>query len=211
MIAHPLKTLNKKMTEKQAEKYRLKIKKLKNALAADKRRCGGYYDDSRGLRYLPPQYYIKLGDFSGGLRYLKWFDKNFPDDTGFPDFLFEWVIILFKTGNLKQAEQKAFGVFYSNTYIFDKFFNRPIVAIDKYENSNIDVPSYVESFNYSCSQTDLEDFTEWLDNLIKSDRFVKVSQKLVDIFKKLKTEKDRELRIYLLQQARQLRDNFLFD
>ena len=38
------------MTEKQAEKLQLKIKKIKAELAADKRRWGGFYDDSRGLR-----------------------------------------------------------------------------------------------------------------------------------------------------------------
>lgn len=74
------------MTEKQAEKLQLKIKKIKAELAADKRRWGGFYDDSRGLRYLPPELYVKLQDWHGGLRYLKWFEKNFPDDIGFQIF-----------------------------------------------------------------------------------------------------------------------------
>jgi len=196
------------MTDKQADKLRLKIKKLKNALAADKRRWAGYYDDSRGLRYMPTQYYIKLGDFDGGLKYLKWFHKNFPDDSGFPDFLFEWTIILFKTGDLKQAEQKAFKVFYSNAYIFDKFFGRPIVPIDKYEHSNIDIPAYTDYFNYTYNQPDLADFVDWLDKFTKSDKFVATSQKFIDIHKRLKTEKDSKTRQYLLKQSYQLCDNF---
>lgn len=196
------------MTDKQADKLRLKIKKLKNALAADKRRWAGYYDDSRGLRYLPTQYYIKLGDFDGGLKYLKWFHKNFPDDSGFPDFLFEWTIILFKTGDLKQAEQKAFKVFCSNAYIFDKFFGRPIVPIDKYEHSNIDIPAYTDYFSYTYNQPDLADFADWLDKFTKSDKFIAASQKFIDIHKRLKTEKDSKTRQYLLKQMYQLRDNF---
>ncbi len=194
------------MTEKQAEKLRQKIKRIKLDFAADKRRWGGYYDDSRGLRYLPTQYYIKLGDFPQGLKYLKWFHKNFPDDSGFPDFLFEWTIILFKTGNIREAEQKAFETYCSNTYIFNKFFGRPIVPLDKYENSNIDISAYADCFNYSCQQPDLVDFGDWLDKFIKTEKFTEASQKFIDLYKRLKIEEDTETRGYLIRQARQLEE-----
>ncbi|MBK6877118.1 MAG: hypothetical protein IPG99_11910 [Ignavibacteria bacterium] len=39
--------------------------------------AGAAYDDSGGIRYLPPRYYIQLENFSGGLRYMNWFNKNF--------------------------------------------------------------------------------------------------------------------------------------
>lgn len=76
------------MTAKQIEKLQNKIADIKQALATEKRKFGGY-DDSRGLRYLPTKYFIQLGDFLGGQAYTTWFDKNFSDDVGFPDFLFE--------------------------------------------------------------------------------------------------------------------------
>jgi hypothetical protein len=73
------------LTPKQEERLRLKIKRIKSALAADKKRWGGFYDDSRGLRYLPLRHFIELEDFKGGLRYTNWFEKNFPDDICFPE------------------------------------------------------------------------------------------------------------------------------
>jgi hypothetical protein len=103
------------MTPKQAERIKTKIKRIKAELAADKKRWGGYYDDSRGLRYMPPRFYIQLGDYTGGLRYMNWFKKNFPNDSGFPVFLFEWTIILFKTGRLKEIAHKVFETFRRNT------------------------------------------------------------------------------------------------
>lgn len=196
------------MTDKQADKLRLKIKKIKAALAADKRRWGGFYDDSGGFRYLPTEFYVKLGDWTGGLKYLKWFHKNFPDDSGFADFLFEWTIILFKSGELKQAEQMAFSVFCSNTYTMDKFFGRPIVPIDKYENSNIDIAEFTNNFIYSYDQPNLVDFAAWLDKFTGSERFVEASQKFIDIYRRLKAENDREKRSNLIGQARQLEDQF---
>jgi len=196
------------MTEKQAEKLREKIKRIRLDLAADKKRWGGFFDDSRGLRYLPTQYYIKLCDFDGGLKYLKWFDKNFPDDSGFADFLFEWTIILFKTDNMKSAEKKAFETYCSNIYIFDKFFGRPVIPIDKYEESNFDNPAFVDAFTYSNSHADLIEFSSWLDNFTKTEKFVEASQKFVDIYKLLKTENRTEKRRNLIRQAGQLAEQF---
>lgn len=196
------------MTDKQADKLRLKIKKIKAALAADKKRWGGFYDDSGGLRYMPPRYYIKLEDWAGGRSYLKWFHKNFPDDNGFPHFLFEWTIILFKSGDLKQAGQKAFHTFCSNTYIIDKFFGRPIMPLDKYENSNTDIPEFADYLNYLSDQPNLADFADWLDNFTKTEKFVAASQKFIDIYRRLKTESDSETRLFLIRQARQLEEQF---
>lgn len=196
------------MTEKQAEKLRQKIKRIKLDLAADKRRWGGFYDDCRGLRYLPPEYYIKLGDFTGALRYFKWFSKNFPDDSGFPDFLFEWTITLFKTKCIRKAEKKAFETYCSNTYIFDKFFDRTVIPLDKYEGSNIDIPDYVNYFNYSSKQPHLIDFSDWLDNHTRTERFQAACQKYIDINKRLKKENDPETRGDLIRQVRKLEEQY---
>lgn len=193
------------MTPKQQERILNKIKKIKAALAADKRYWGGEYHDGRGLRYLPPRHYIELNDFTGGLRYFNWFNKNFPDDSCYPDFLFEWTIVLFKTGRLKEAEKKAFETFRRNTYLFDVFFGKPLIEIKKYEGSNLDTQEFAENyFGYSIKQDNLTDFSEWLDKFIGTEKFTRLSNKLLDIHKRLLTEKDRETRYYLIQLERQL-------
>jgi hypothetical protein len=196
------------MTEKQAEKLKQKIKQIKAALAADKKRWGGYYDDSRGLRYLPPRYYLKLGDYTGGLRYVNWFKKNFPDDSGFPDFLFEWTVILFKRNRLKEAEKKVFETFCANTYIFDQFFGKPIVPIEKYEGSNLARPDFTDYFIYSSQDPKLADFSQWLAKLIESERFQTASQEFIDLHKQLKHEHKTEIRRALVDQASELEKNF---
>src|SRR5690625_2995189 len=194
------------MTPKQQERIKNKIKKIKTALAADKRNWGGQYHDGSGLRYLPPQFYIQLEDFSGGLRYFNWFNKNFPDDSGFPDFLFEWTIILFKTGRLKEAEKKAFDTFCSNTYLFDKFFGRKLTKIEKWEGSNLQTLDFAENhFSYNSRQDNLADFSVWLDDFSTSEKFLYLSNRFLDIQIQFKTIKDKETRFYSIQQERQLR------
>jgi len=191
------------MTDKQVEKAKAKIKKIRATLAAEKRKIG-CYDDSRGLRYLPTELYIKLADYSGGLTYLKWFDKNFPDDSGFPNFLFEWTVLLYKTGDILGAEKKALQTFFSNSYIFDKFFNRPYQKVDKYENSNWENSSLADELEYSKNQPDLLDFTNWLDNYLATEKFKKARDKFIDINKRRKNEQDQEKRTYLFRHLRQI-------
>lgn len=191
------------MTPKQAERLQKKISDIRRALAAEKRKFGAY-DDSRGLRYLPTRYYMQLSDYRGGLTYLRWFSKNFPDDGGFPDFLFEWTVILFKSGRLKEAAQKAFETFCANTYLFYRFFGRPVVPVDKWEGSNLATPSFTEHFPYSSGQAELADFSLWLDNLTLSEDFTYRSSRYMEFYKRLKTEDDREARFELLMEARQL-------
>lgn len=191
------------MTPKQIERLKKKIADIRSALAAEKRRFGAY-DDSRGLRYLPSRYYIKLGDYKGGLTYLRWFDRNFPDDAGFPDFLFERAMILFQAGKPQEAEKKAFEAFCANTYLFDKFFGRSVTPIDKWEGSNWEGPSFADHFDYSSGQAELGDFGEWLGQFILTEDFKNRSNQYIDIYKRLKTEGDSGARSDLLLQARQL-------
>lgn len=157
------------MTPNQVEIIKKKIKRIKLTLSAEKRKHGDF-DDSRGLRYVPPHYYIQIGDMKGALNYFKWYSLNFPDDLHFPDFLFEWIIVLFKNGKMKEAEQKVIETFYQNTYLFDKFFNRPIQPIAKKEMGNWQIPAFTECLPYNCRQTELADFSEWLEKLLQTDK-----------------------------------------
>jgi hypothetical protein len=191
------------MTPKQTDKLKKKIADIKRILAAEKRKFG-CYDDSRGLRYLPTSYFIQLGDYTGGLAYLKWFDKNFPDDGGFPEFLFESAILLFKTGRQKEAGDAAFRTYCENPYWIDRFFGLPLIPLDIWHPSNLTEVEYTQALVYSSTQPDLEDFTEWLQELLLTEDFTRRCTRYIEIYHRLKTETDEETRSYLVQEAYQL-------
>jgi hypothetical protein len=96
----------------------------------NRKRWGGYYHDGLGLRYLHPVLYLKINDYKGAMRYFRWFDKNFPDDCGFPIFLVEWTITLFKSGKMAEAEKKALQTFIANTNPWDKFLGKELLHFD---------------------------------------------------------------------------------
>jgi hypothetical protein len=191
------------MTEKQKERVRNKIAKIRKELAADKKRWGGYHDDSRGLRYMPPALFVKLRDYKGGLRYLRWFDRAFPDESGYPLFLFEWTLILFKTGNLKEAEKKACQTFFSNSYFLHKFLGIEVESLIESKNSN---PELAGNLIYSKDDPELIEFCAWLDSLLKSEKFKQFAKELTDIENKLETESTGQMRSALVKRRYALID-----
>jgi hypothetical protein len=198
---------HKQVTETQINKVKVKIKRIRGVLSAEKRRYGAF-DDSRGIRFTPPGLFIKIGDYTGAMTYMKWYKKNFPDDMGFPDFLFEWTLILFMNNKLKEAERKAFEAFCSNTYIFDKFFGKPVVSILKFENFNTDKPEFTEYFSYSAEKPELSSFSGWLQGLINENRFKELSEAFLKVNKRLYSEDDHETRSYLLLHSNQIKYSY---
>ena len=197
------------MTPQQTEKLKKKIADIKRILAAEKRKYGAY-DDGRGLRYLPTGYFVQLGDHKGGLAYLKWFYKNFPDDGGFPEFLFDSAILLFKAGRLNEAANAAFQTFCSNPYWIDRFLGRTPVPLDTWHSSNLMQVEYTKALTYTSDQQDLIDFADWLRELITTEEFIRRSSRYLEIYRQLKTETDKESRHRLAQEAFQLQGERLY-
>ena len=195
-------------TPKQVERVKEKIKRLKAALAFDRKQWGGFHHDGQGIRYLIPAFYIKIEDYKGGQRYFNWFNKTFSDDSGDPAFLFEWAITLFMNGKTTEAGKKLFEAFSRNTYIIDKFLGKEIIAIDKWEGSGLESPDFTNYFIYSATDPKLAAFSEWLKLFVETEKFSVASEKFLEIQKKLKDEDDKETRQYLLKAEEQLILNF---
>lgn len=189
------------MTPKQIDHLKKKIADIKRQLAAEKRKFGAY-DDSRGLRYLPTKYYIQLGDFTGGLTYTRWFAKNFPGDAGFPDFLFEWLLILFKTGKLREAEQKAVTVFCADIHLLDQFLSRPSSPPEPWEREELYSSS--NDLAHVHQQPALTDFAPWLATLTASADFHRSASRFIELRRQLYSERDLAQRQALVTQLQQL-------
>ena len=176
------------MTSKQVVRVKLKIEKYKKALAADKKYWGGQYRDSQGIRYVIPGLFIKIQEYNGAFKYLNWFKKNFPDDSGYPVFLFECAFILFKCDKLTEAERKLYSTFFSNTFLIDKFLDKEPLIFDKYEGSNWENESLVENFSYSHNDMEFLEFAIWAENILKSRKFLDTANEFIEIQQKLKNE-----------------------
>jgi hypothetical protein len=195
----PIFTHQLQMKDKQKEKIKEKIKKIRRELAAEKRKFGGI-DDSRGRRYLPSKLYVQIGDYVGGLRYLKWFNKNFSDDIGSPDFLFESSIILFKTGKLSDAEDYVLKTYFSNEFLIDKFFDRSLTDSEKKARTSFRPVDHLASFQYRHDETAFLEFGEWLRDFILSERFSNTKKEYDDIKRQLEKEPIGQQRNILVER-----------
>lgn len=182
------------MTEKQIEKIKKKIRKHRAFLRAEKRKLG-WYDDSYGKRYIIGMLYIQIEDYKSALRYFNWFDKEFSDDVGFPDFLLTWCLSLFKSNKLKEAEIKAIEVSFSNTYLIPLLLRKKIKEIRKSELSsveNINAAKYmVAEWKDKYNQ---KDFNEWLSQFLETPKYQSYINEFIDIKKKLLLEDEVENR-----------------
>ena len=195
------------MTEKQAERIRLKIKKIRAALAAERKFFGGFYDDSRGQRYLPPRYYVQLADWSGGLTYFRWFLKNFPDDCGFGEFWLEAAIIYYKSGKMEQAEKMAYRTFFNNAYVFDVFFGRPLLVY-VYKFKGFHSPEMAQRLPFSSKQEGLGDFATWLETFTTTPEFMQVRETYIDLNQRINALSVSKERSALLAEVRVLETHY---
>lgn len=99
------------------------------------------------------------------------------------------------------TKDKVFQTFYSNPYLFDKFFGRPIQRLDMWHSSNFEKPEYVDALLYFSQQVDLQDFAEWLGGIITEDQFIHRADRYVEIQKLLGNEREPAMRRKLVAEA----------
>ncbi|WP_179353862.1 hypothetical protein [Winogradskyella vidalii] len=192
------------MTEKQIESVKRKIAKIKKGLAADKKHWGGFHHDSGGLRYLPPELYLKIQDYTGSLRYFNWFSKNFPEDSEHPIILFEWAVTLYKTKRIQLAEKKIKQTFFSNTLLLDMFLGKAPLLLNKSEQIKWEHEQLIKHFKYSKNQVELTDFTQWLDSFMKTESFLEFANKLLKLNRQIEEEPLGEIRSALVERKYKL-------
>ena len=161
------------MTPKHIERIQNKIKRIRKEIYEEKKIWGGYHD-GRGLRYIPFELYLRIQDFKGGLTYLRWFDKNFPDDNQMPEIMLMASLICFKNNKIKEAERKLMLAYFADKLILKVLLGTPIE-----KNDIPDSNSYLEAIKVFISdlkkQNDLTDFQDWVTQIQKSETFTKDS------------------------------------
>ena len=184
------------MTPCEKQALEDQIERIRASIETELQLLDGYNDELREV-YIPVGYYLQMEDYKAGLKYLRWYQKIVHGDVGEPDFLFECAVILFMNGKIKEAERKAVETFFHNTYIFDKYFGRELVPVDKDESWEHEQPEFLTDFKYSCTQPKLADFTQWLLEFEQSEKFQSISKRYNAALVWLKYEKDRKVRDYL--------------
>jgi hypothetical protein len=191
------------MTDKQIERIKKKIKSYRAMLSAEKRKFGGYFDN-RSLRYMLPEFYLKIMDYKGGLNYYRWFAREFPDDIGFPEFNLYWALTLFKNNKMEEAIAKTYKTAFSNTYLIDLICSKEVKSIDKSETIGFESLGYAKEVVDDCVKLLTDDFIIWLNSLIKTEDYKSNLNKFISIQKLIKDEPVGKLRSKLIDESGKL-------
>jgi hypothetical protein len=187
------------MTDKQIEKIKKQIRSLRAKLSAEKRKHG-WYDDSRGYRFIIPDLYLQIEDYKGALRYFNWFEKEFEMDSGFPDFNLAWTITLYKNKKHELAIKKLYTTAFSNTYLIDLILGNKPLRIDKSELiswESLDFAIEIEKYWKRMLSTD---FVDWLKDVASYDDFKKNMADYIGLKKLIADEKIGKERERLLKE-----------
>ena len=119
------------------------ISRITSRLKYEKRTFGSI-DDSAGARYLLGPLYLLRDDVDGSLKSFKWFEKNFPDDSGEPFHYLCWALAYYRSGQLKKAEDKLIQTMLLNLYLIPHILGDDLPIYDIWHGSNMDEKGYID-------------------------------------------------------------------
>ena len=188
------------MTSEQISLIKTKIIKLRKILATERARFGGY-DDSAGRRYTILNLYVSIADYKGAAVYLRWFFKNFPDDSGFSFFWVEACITYFYNNKLDQARSMAFKAFVANPYTWEVFFTGTATEVPGIKpNSNWEGVELALQLPYRADQEQCAQFATWLQTCLAEPKMQDLIQTYFDLKLKLPITPVGTLRTSLVEQ-----------
>ena len=188
------------MTDKQIDKIKLKIKKQREALVAEKRKYGGFHDGG-GRRYYIADLYLQIHDYNGAITYKKWYDKNFPDDIGDAMVSFNWSVAYHGLNMIKEAEIYAIDTAFKNIYLHNLLLNKPVDKIEINKDDFVMLNNKVlEEFKNIVSTT----YLSWLSDFIETNNYKEPINKYISLNKLLANENNLKNRSKLLDSIDEL-------
>lgn len=189
------------MTEKQIEKIKKTIRSHRSKLSAEKRKFG-WYDDSGGRRYVIAELYMKIGDYKGAINYFNWFDKEFSEDIGYPDFNLYKAAAYFENKKMDKAARETFYTLFSNVFLIEMICKNPVDHIKYKGYSNLQTKEFAEYTLKTCLTVLSEDFKTWLCEFICKEEYQNVLKEYVALNKLISDESAGATRNNLLNQQR---------
>jgi len=89
--------------------------------------------------------------------------------------------------------------------LFDKFFGKEALQLDKSENSNWELEALAAHFTYSSKHPDFTAFASWLETILGSRTFLDKANEFLQIMQQLKNEPTGPKRNELVERSSKLR------
>ena len=182
-----------------------RITKIRSQLSAFKREYG-WIDDGGGARYYLFYLYFLLEDNRRSSEYLRWFQKEFPDDACEPFALLCWSLILHRMG--KDGDYALARTMLSNIYLLPHLLGKEMPSIEIRHSSNWAQPDFLEYLPERVVEAIIEDDLNWIRDKYESVKFQTVLSHHIQINKELEDIPRGEKRSALVQELYSLLDGW---
>ena len=179
------------------------ITRIRTGLSAWKREYG-FIDDGGGERYYLFNLYFLLGDNRRSSEYLRWFQKQFPTDSGEPSALLCWALIVHGIG--KSGDHMLARTMLSNIYLIPHLLGEKIERAAMWHSSNWAMPDFVENIPERVIEAITEEDMAWIGETYHSEAFQKVLKRHIEINQALEIAPRGEERSALVRELHSLED-----
>ncbi|MBB6481530.1 hypothetical protein [Spirochaeta isovalerica] len=181
-----------------------RITKIRSQLSAFKREYG-FIDDGGGARYYLFYLYFLLGDNRRSSEYIRWFQKDFPDDSGEPFALLCWALILHRMG--KDGNYILARTMLSNIYLLPHLLGEEMPE-EIPHSSNWNGADFLEYTPERILEAITDDDLSWIRERFHSERFQKVLNRHIEIEKELEDTPRGDRRSALVHELYSLLDGW---
>lgn len=182
-----------------------KITRIRSQLSSFKREYG-FIDDGGGARYYLFYLYLLLEDNRRSSEYFRWYDKQFPDDSGEPIALLCWAIMLNRMG--KDGSKKLAETMLSNIYLIPHILNEKYDFKITKHSSNWREEDIVEHIPDRITEAINDEDKKWISELYNSEKFKTTLNRHVEIELKLEETPVGDTRTKLVNELYSLLDDW---
>ena len=181
-----------------------RITKIRSQLSAFKREYG-WINDGSGARYYLFYLYFLLGDNRRSSEYLRWFQKEFPDDSGEPFALLCWALILHRMG--KAGDLALARTMLSNNYLIPHLLGEESIEGISHL-SNLEQKSFIAYMPERVRDAITEEDLNWIQDRYETELFQKVLKRHITIEEELETTPVGDTRSALVKELFSLLDEW---
>ncbi len=181
------------------------ITRIRTSLSSFKREYGFIHDEA-GDRYYLAYLYFLLDDNRRSSEYMRWFNREFPDDIGEPFQLLCMALMMHRMG--KDGFSMLGRTMCSNIYLLPFILDEKPEQVDMWYGYSFEKPVYLDEIPKVIVNAITDDDRQWLNEVYHSDKLQTALHRLIEINKELLSECQGVRRSVLVTELSNLQKSF---
>jgi hypothetical protein len=182
-----------------------KISYYRSALNKEKRYFG-YISDGHGKRYILFWLLFILNNSKKSENYFKWYQSEFPNDSGEPLQTLCWSLGLLRLQKEEESIFRLAEAMLSNLYMIPHIIQEEIHLHDIWHSSNVEEFGYLNYIPKGIIENISQREMVWIKEQYNSLTFRRIKKRYIEIFHELQFLKEVKDRKKLLSESRSLLD-----